>query len=176
MTARNLLKESLTGALSLLKGLKVTLVNLFRRKVTLQYPEEYPKVPPRFRGLHGLTVDPETGDDNCIGCQACARICPDRLITLELEKREGHKGRYPARFEIDLNACCFCGLCTEACPTPMKSLVMTREFELASADRRKLVLTKEQMYENAARESARRAREEPARPDTSPEQANESGS
>ncbi|HIE52658.1 MAG TPA: NADH-quinone oxidoreductase subunit I [Armatimonadetes bacterium] len=147
------------GPKSLLAGLRVTWRHLWRKKVTLQYPDAYPEVAPRFRGLHGLTKDPETGDLNCIGCLSCARICPDGLITIETEKREGHRGRYPVNFTINLGPCCFCGLCSEVCPTPMKSLILSSEFEWAAYQRdgRNLVLTKEDLIAIGEREVARRS-------------------
>jgi len=150
-----LIKEVVAGFVSLLKGLQVTFRNLRRKPVTLQYPDELPVLAPRYRGVHGLTVDPETGLENCIGCQACARICPDQLITMTLEKREGHPGRYPVKFYIDLNPCCFCGLCVEVCPTPMKALIMTSNFHMVSDQHKDLVLTKEKLLENGRLELAR---------------------
>lgn len=145
----SIFKEICIGFISLLKGLKITWRNLFRRSVTLQYPDETPHLALRYRGLHGLSVDPETGIENCIGCMACARICPDRLISMELEKREGHPGRYPVKFHIDLNPCCFCGLCVEVCPTPMRALIMTSEFTMTSGDRKDLILDKDKLMRNA---------------------------
>jgi len=67
---------------------------------------------------------------------------------MKAEKREGHKGRYPVEFEIDLNSCCFCGLCAEVCPTAPKALVLTKEYEFVASDRAGLVLTREILLEN----------------------------
>ncbi|PIU66711.1 MAG: NADH-quinone oxidoreductase subunit I [Armatimonadetes bacterium CG07_land_8_20_14_0_80_59_28] len=150
-----LFREIITGFISLIRGLQITWRNLLRRSVTLQYPDELPTLAPRYRGLHGLTVDPETGIENCIGCQACARICPDKLISMDLEKREGHPGRYPTKFYIDLNPCCFCGLCVEVCPTPMKALIMTANFHMVSGEHKDLVLTKGKLLENGRMELAK---------------------
>lgn len=165
MTIGEWVREILWAPVTFLKGLRVTLLNLFRPKVTVQYPDVLPPglrswaetAYPRFRGLHGLTTDPETGDLYCIGCMACARICPDNLITMELVKKEGHPGRYPVKFNIDINVCCFCGLCSEVCPTPIKALVMTNEFEIATYTRgSSLVLTREMLIELGEREYRRR--------------------
>ena len=161
------------------KGLKVTWAALARTKNTVRYPEKMPQIAgrldrkywekdrfdqpyqisPRFRGLQGLTRDPETGDLNCIGCLACALVCPDHLISMDLEKREGHSGRYPVTFTIDIGPCCFCGLCSEVCPTPYRALVMTDVFEWAAYDRfgPSLLLTKDDLIANGDHESARRA-------------------
>src|SRR5580698_9128042 len=147
----NLLAQIQRSVTSVAKGLGVTLKNYSREKTTLNYPEEKPILAERYRGLHGLTIDPQTGEENCIGCMACARVCPDNLISMTLEKREGHKGRYPVNFQIDLNPCCFCGLCSEVCPTTYKALVMTHDFELASESRSDLVLTKDKLMFYARR-------------------------
>jgi NADH-quinone oxidoreductase subunit I len=162
---------------SIPKGLRVTMTNMVRTKNTQRYPEVMPepvgqgrqadpgdpfdqpyRIAPRYRGLHGLTVDPDTGDLNCIGCQACAKVCPDDLISMDLEKREGHNGRYPVTFTVNIGPCCFCGLCAEVCPTPMRAIVMTDLFEWATyaRDGRNLVLTKDDLERNGAYEVERR--------------------
>ena len=43
----------------LLKGLRLTGRYLFRRKITVQYPEEKTPQSPRFRGLHALRRYPQ---------------------------------------------------------------------------------------------------------------------
>jgi NADH-quinone oxidoreductase subunit I len=44
--------------LSILKGLGIILSHTFRRRVTVQYPEQKPYLPPRYRGRIVLTRDP----------------------------------------------------------------------------------------------------------------------
>ena len=41
----------------LIKGLQLTGKNLFRRKITIQYPEEKTPMSPRFRGHPELVVN-----------------------------------------------------------------------------------------------------------------------
>lgn len=163
---------------SIVKGLSVTIRHLVRTKTTQRYPEVMPRpmgqapkvdpddafefayhISPRFRGLHGLTKDPETGDLNCIGCMACAKVCPDDLISMDLEKREGHSGRFPVTFTVNIGPCCFCGLCAEVCPTPMRAIVMTDAFEWASFERDgdNLVLNRDDLERLGEAEVARRA-------------------
>ncbi|MBI2302608.1 MAG: NADH-quinone oxidoreductase subunit I [Armatimonadetes bacterium] len=164
---------------SVCKGLQITWRNMVRTKTTQRYPEVMPtpvgqtprpqggdtfaypsEIAPRFRGLHGLTKDPETGDLNCIGCLACAKVCPDDLISMDLEKREGHNGRFPVTFTVNIGPCCFCGLCAEVCPTPMRAIVMTDLFEWATFQRDglNLVLTAEDLIRNGDYEVERRRR------------------
>ena len=51
----------------LLKGLSVTARSLFRRKITINYPEEKTPQSVRFRGLHALRRYPN-GEERCIAC------------------------------------------------------------------------------------------------------------
>ena len=73
--------------LELLQGLGVTLKNLFRRKITLQYPEEKTPMSPRFRGLHALRRYPN-GEERCIACKLCEAVCPAKAITIESTVRD----------------------------------------------------------------------------------------
>lgn len=132
------------GAKSILKGLRVTLGYLFSKKVTLQYPEERPRLSERFRGVPALPVDPATGRDRCIACSACARVCPDQVITVVAEVGEDKKRRL-ADMTLDVAGCIFCGLCVEVCPTG--ALVLSDEFELAHSSREDLVLGLDKLHE-----------------------------
>jgi len=109
----------------LLKGLRLTLKNLFVRKVTVQYPEEKTPQSPRFRGLHALRRYPN-GEERCIACKLCEAVCPALAITIE--SSVGSDGtRRTSRYDIDLFKCIYCGFCEESCP--VDSIVETRIFE-----------------------------------------------
>ena len=56
--------------LELFKGMALTGKYLFRRKVTVQFPEEKTPQSPRFRGLHALRRY-ENGEERCIACKLC---------------------------------------------------------------------------------------------------------
>jgi len=71
----------------LLKGLRLTGRYLFRRKITVQYPEEKTPQSPRFRGLHALRRYPN-GEERCIACKLCEAVCPAVAITIESEQRD----------------------------------------------------------------------------------------
>jgi NADH-quinone oxidoreductase subunit I len=68
--------------LELVRGLMVTGRHLFMRKFTIQYPEEYTPMSPRFRGLHALRRYPN-GEERCIACKLCEAVCPAGAITIE---------------------------------------------------------------------------------------------
>ena len=68
--------------IELWQGLRVTLTNMFRRKITVQFPEEKTPMSPRFRGLHALRRYPN-GEERCIACKLCEAVCPALAITIE---------------------------------------------------------------------------------------------
>jgi NADH-quinone oxidoreductase subunit I len=140
----NAARRIVSGAVSLAKGLGVTISYLFRKKVTLMYPEERPVLTERFRGVPALPIDPATGRDRCIACSACARVCPQRVITVTPEVGEDRKRRL-GDFTLDVAGCIFCGLCAEVCPTG--ALTMSGEFELAHGSRVDMVLGLEKLRE-----------------------------
>ena len=91
----------------LLKGLRVTLRNLFAPKFTISYPEEKTPQSPRFRGLHALRRYPN-GEERCIACKLCQAVCPAAAITIESDV--GPDGtRRTTRYDIDLFKCIYCG-------------------------------------------------------------------
>lgn len=96
------------------KGLGLTGYYFFRRKDTLQFPDEKVPPSPRFRGLHALRRYPN-GEERCIACKLCEAVCPALAIKIESEPREDGSRR-AKRYEIDLFKCIYCGFCEEACP------------------------------------------------------------
>ena len=58
----------------LLKGMVLTGRHLFRRKITVQFPEEKTPQSGRFRGLHALRRYPN-GEERCIACKLCEAVC-----------------------------------------------------------------------------------------------------
>lgn len=127
--------------LELLKGLGVTGRYMFRKKFTVQYPEEKAPVSPRFRGLHALRRY-ENGEERCIACKLCEATCPAVAITIEAEPREDGSRR-TTRYEIDLFKCIFCGYCQESCP--VDAIVETRLYEYHFENREDAIMTKEKL-------------------------------
>ena len=127
----------------LLKGLNVTGRYLFKRKITVQYPEEKTPMSPRFRGLHALRRY-ENGEERCIACKLCEAVCPALAITIDSEEREDGTRR-TTRYDIDLFKCIYCGFCEEACP--VDSIVETHVFEYHFENRGEQIMTKEMLLE-----------------------------
>ena len=129
--------------LELFRGLGVTGRYLFRKKFTVQYPEENAPVSPRFRGLHAQRRY-ENGEERCIACKLCEATCPALAITIESEPR-ADGSRRTTRYDIDLFKCIYCGFCEESCP--VDSIVETRVFEYAFENRGENIMTKEMLLE-----------------------------
>ena len=125
------------------KGLGVTGRHFFRRKITVQYPEEKTPQSNRFRGLHALRRYPN-GEERCIACKLCEAVCPALAITIEAEEREDGTRR-TTKYEIDLFKCIYCGFCEESCP--VDSIVETRNFEYSFENRGENIMTKEMLLE-----------------------------
>ena len=141
----------------LLKGLRLTGVNLFVKKFTIQYPEEKTPLSPRFRGLHALRRYPN-GEERCIACKLCQAVCPAAAITIESDVADDGTRR-TTRYDIDLFKCIYCGFCEEACP--VDAIVETNIFEYHMEHRGENIMTKDKLLaigdKNEAKISADRA-------------------
>ena len=125
----------LHGTYTQLRSLVMVFGHSFRKRDTLQYPEEPVYLPPRFRGRIVLTRDPD-GEERCVACNLCAVACPVGCISLQ--KTEKEDGRwYPEFFRINFSRCIFCGFCEEACPT--WAIQLTPDFEMGEYRRQELV-------------------------------------
>jgi NADH-quinone oxidoreductase subunit I len=126
---------------SILRTMFLTFLHLFRRKVTVQYPEQKPVLPARWRGRIILSSDPD-GKERCVACYLCAAACPVDCIALQAaEEPDGR--RYPEFFRINFSRCIFCGYCEDACPTYAIQLIP--DYELADYKRQNLVYEKEDL-------------------------------
>lgn len=130
--------------LNMLKGIWLVFVHAFQRRVTVQYPEVRPYLPPRWRGRIILSRDPD-GQERCVGCYLCAVACPVDCIALQATEDDSGR-RYPEWFRINFSRCIFCGYCEEACPT--YAIQLTTDFEMSEYDRRNLVYEKEDLMIN----------------------------
>lgn len=102
--------------------------------VTIQYPEEIKPLAERHRSLHRLRPRPD-GRPSCVACMLCVTVCPSECLFVEAaEDPDPEVQKVPAKFLVDLNRCCFCGFCVEACPVDAIRMD-TGEIRLAAADR-----------------------------------------
>jgi len=127
---------------AILGTMRMTLRNLFRKPVTVHYPDKTRAYPDRYRGLLALVYEKDTGEEACIGCRLCEYVCPPAVIKVEMLKSE--KRNYAKTFTLELYACEFCELCVQVCPTD--AIVMMKSFDLATTDRREMLLDKDRLH------------------------------
>jgi len=132
-------------------NLAVNLRNIFRPKNTEALPwEETRARSARYRASFAL-VHNEHGEEACIGCKMCEKICPSEIITVVPGGRvespaTGKKRGSCSDFILDLNACIVCELCVQVCPED--AILMLKVQETPSYSREDLVLTMDKLYEN----------------------------
>jgi NADH-quinone oxidoreductase subunit I len=124
-------------------GLHTTLRHLFQPKVTVQFPEERPKLPPNYRGVHRLNRD-EEGRVKCVACYMCSTACPAHCIDIVAAPSPWpDREKYPETFAIDELRCIYCGMCEEACP--VDAIELTSLFDLTALSREEMIFDKEKL-------------------------------
>jgi NADH-quinone oxidoreductase subunit I len=143
------------------RGLKTTLRHMFKKKVTVQYPEEkrIQRIA-NYRGVHRLNRDPQ-GRPACVACFMCSTACPAHCIHIEAgEAPWPDREKYPVKFEIDELRCIYCGMCEYACP--VDAIELTPEYHLVGRTRAEMVFDKEKLLEVHDRTCEAKPRKNPA--------------
>lgn len=130
--------------LSILQGLWIVFLHMFRKRETVQYPDEKRVFAPRYRGRIILSRDPD-GGERCVACYLCAVACPVDCISLQATE-DATGRRYPEFFRINFSRCIYCGYCEEACPT--YAIQLTPDVEMSEYDRRNMVYEKKDLLIN----------------------------
>ncbi len=123
-------------------GMKITFMHMFKPTVTIQYPDVRRPIPERSRNRLYVNMD------DCIGCLQCDLACPVNCFDIETVKSlptddlgttsTGQKKKlWVTKFTIDIGKCCYCGLCTYPCPT--ECIKMTDVYEFSEYKRHDLV-------------------------------------
>ena len=133
----------------IISGLALTFSHIFRKKVTLQYPEEKPQIPPGYRGQPVLVKD-EEGRVKCVSCQLCEFVCPPRAITIQpseyaADAKYAKVEKIPREFTIDMLRCIYCGYCEEVCPE--QAIFLRGPYALTGLSRQELVFHKDKLLE-----------------------------
>lgn len=125
----------------ILKGLRLTIREIFRRKITIQYPEDRFTPSESFRGRPVLVE--ENGTERCVACGLCSRVCPALAIEVQASETAQEKERFPEKFEINMVRCIFCGFCEEVCPE--EAIIMSKEYELVFESQEEAVFGKDKL-------------------------------
>ncbi|MDO8568636.1 MAG: NADH-quinone oxidoreductase subunit I [Dehalococcoidales bacterium] len=130
--------------IGILKGMTITLKNLLRHPITVQYPEQRLNTSRRIRGNELIW-----SQERCTGCCTCAKACHIGAIKI-ITATNPVNNRYAVEtYRVDTGYCIHCGLCVEACP--FDALYMGYDYERAAYRRNVLVQQKEDMMETPER-------------------------
>jgi len=132
---------------AIIGGFKVTLRHFFRKKVTMQYPEEKWVVPDGYRGAPYLVTD-QAGRIKCVSCQLCEFVCPPKAIRITPPgpagvPSAGNVEKAPKEFDINMLRCIFCGYCQEVCPE--EAIFLMKDYSLTGTSREELIYGKEKL-------------------------------
>jgi len=105
--------------------------SIIHKPYTIKYPYE-PSIPPEtFRGK------PKYVEEECIGCGACAQVCPAMAIkvidTIASEAKQA-QSLGTRRLTVHQDHCIFCGQCQRYCTTG-KGILLSNEYDTATYDR-----------------------------------------
>ena len=128
-------------------GFRVTLRHFFKKKVTMQYPEERWVVPEGYRGAPYLVRD-QAGRTKCVSCQLCEFVCPPKAIRItppgpEIDPSTGNVEKRPREFKIDMLRCIFCGFCQEVCPE--EAIFLMQDYSLIGKNREAMIYNQEKL-------------------------------
>jgi len=127
---------------AIVRGMMLTFKHLFRRNVTLSYPEHKHPLPAGYRGAPALVKD-QDGRTKCVACFLCEWICPPKAITIKAQEIPTLVEKSPDKFEIDFLRCIMCGYCEEVCPE--EAIFMTGNYELIGTSRAELRYDKDRL-------------------------------
>jgi NADH-quinone oxidoreductase subunit I len=135
-------------------GMRTTLRHLFKKKVTVQYPEVRREQfdvdaggmrKENYRGVHRLNRDAQ-GRVACVACFMCETACPAHCIHIDAgESPWPDREKYPTKFDIDELRCIYCGMCEEACP--VDAIELTPEYSVVGRTREEMIYDKEKLLD-----------------------------
>ncbi|MDR1679979.1 MAG: 4Fe-4S dicluster domain-containing protein [Prevotellaceae bacterium] len=137
----NYIKSVLSGLWNLMLGMKITIINFFRPKITEQYPENRSKQV-MFERFRGELIMPHNAanEHKCTACGICQMNCPNGTISVisKMETDEtGKSKKVLDKYLYDIGSCIFCDLCVSTCP--QDAIEWSQQFEHSVFTREKLV-------------------------------------
>lgn len=99
------------------------LAQAVRAVLSAPYTTRFPAEP--FEPVEGFRGRPRFSEAGCIGCGACAEVCPAKCIDLVDDTAATPPVR---RLVQHLDACIWCGQCARYCPTG-RGITMSREYD-----------------------------------------------
>jgi NADH-quinone oxidoreductase subunit I len=144
-------------------GFKTTLKHMFKKPISVNYPDEKVPMFPKWRGKQVLMRD-ENGLEKCVACGLCAVACPADAIYLEPAENDGSVmagPRYASTYQIHKTRCIFCGYCEEACP--VAAIFMGKDYELAVYSKDDFIWDKDDLLVPASPATPHTAPARPAR-------------
>lgn len=105
-----------------LRELREAIKALVRGPYTSKFPFKPHKPYERFRGK------PYFYEKDCVGCAACAQVCPSKAIEVKDTKTK-------RILTVNWDICIFCGQCQANCLTE-KGIMLSQEFDLAVTERK----------------------------------------
>ncbi len=115
-----------------LRELKEAILSLFSKPYTSKFPAG------EFKPFKGYRGKPIVDEDNCVGCETCANVCPPNAITFVDDPIKGIR-----TISRDYGTCIFCGKCEEHCITGKGVILSDEEYDLACFDRSTLIENQE---------------------------------
>ncbi len=107
-------KRTLKGELFV--GLGIVFKEMVKWNIhTVKYPLEKLPISPRYRAIHELLRLLESGNERCIGCGLCEKICISNCIRMDTSYGEDGRKKV-GEYTINFGRCIFCGYCAEVCP------------------------------------------------------------
>ncbi|PLY06344.1 MAG: NADH-quinone oxidoreductase subunit NuoI [Arcobacter sp.] len=124
-------KGELFGGLKIV--MKIMYGALFKGEMqTVSYPMEKLPISTRYRAVHKLLGLLESGENRCICCGLCEKICISDCIRMDTRIDENSR-KEVLEYSINMGRCIFCGYCAEVCPE--LAIVHGGRYENASEQR-----------------------------------------